>query len=186
MDRDPRPLDDYRDYLMLLARLQFDPRLRARLDPSDVVQQTLLQAHRSLDDTRGRSEGEVLAWLRKILAHNLSHAVRDHTRDRRNVAREFSIRTALDRSSARLENWLADDRPSPSQKAVRDEQLLKLGRALATLPEDQRESVILHHLEGWPVERIARHLGKTEKAVGGLLYRGLKQLRVTLREPETP
>ncbi len=180
----PRPLDDYRDYLMLLARLQFDPRLRARLDPADLVQQAMLQAHRSAGDILGRSEGEVLAWLRKILATNLTHAVRDHTRGRRDVGREASMATALDHSSARLEGWLVADQSSPSQRADRNEQLLNLSRALAELPDDQREAVVLHHLEGWKVEQIARHLDKSEKAVGGLLYRGLKQLRANLRGPE--
>jgi RNA polymerase sigma-70 factor, ECF subfamily len=185
MNQVARPLEEYRDYLMILARLQFDPRLRARLDPADLVQQAMLQAHRSAGDLIGRSEGEILAWLRKILASKISHAVRDHTRGRRNVGREATISEAIDQSSARLEGWLAADQSSPSQRADRNEQLLNLGRALAGLPEDQREAVVLHHLEGWPVERIARHLEKTEKAVGGLLYRGLKQLRTNLRGAES-
>ena len=179
-----RPLDDYRDYLMLLARLQFDPRLRARLDPADLVQQTLMQAHRSAVDVSGLLEGEVLAWLRQILAHNLAHAVRDHTRGRRDVGREATLAAAIDHSSARLEGWLAADQSSPSERADRNEQLLNLSRALAGLPEDQREAIVLHHLQGWPIGPIARHLGKTEKAVGGLLYRGLKQLRVEFRGAE--
>ena len=131
MGQDPRPLGDYRDYLMLMARLQLDARLRARLDASDVVQQTLLQAHRSLEDAKGRSEGEILAWLRKILSRNLSHAIRDHTRGRRDVARESSLETAIEQSSARLDGWLAADQSSPSRRADRNEQLLNLGRALA-------------------------------------------------------
>jgi RNA polymerase sigma-70 factor (ECF subfamily) len=182
MDAASRRLDHYRDYLMLLARLQFDPRLRSRLDPADLVQQTLLQAHRSIGDAAGFPEGEMLAWLRKILAHNLAHAVRDHTRGRRDVGREATISAAVDQSSARLEGWLAAEHSTPSQRADRNERLMNLGRALAALPDDQREAVVLHHLEGWRIDAIARHLGKTEKAVGGLLYRGLKQLRIELRE----
>ena len=78
-------LDEYRDYLLLLARSRLDPRLRGRLDPSDVVQQTLLEAHRDAAQFRGQTAAERAAWLRQMLARNLANAARDHTRDRRDV-----------------------------------------------------------------------------------------------------
>jgi hypothetical protein len=102
-------LEPYRDYLCLLARLQLDPRLRPRLDASDVVQQTLLQAHQALPGFRGQTAAELAAWLRQILSRNLAHAARDHARDRRDIGRERVVvgrrepgRTAaLPRSSQR-------------------------------------------------------------------------------------
>src|SRR5262245_2441329 len=75
-------LDRFRPYLLLLARLQLDPRLRGKLGASDVVQQVYLQALQALDQFRGQSDGEKLAWLRRILAHCLAHATRDHRRDK--------------------------------------------------------------------------------------------------------
>ena len=69
-----------RDYLRVLARVGLDPRLRAKLDESDVVQQTLLEAHRDWDQFRGSSTGERYAWLKQILARNLSNLLRDFTR----------------------------------------------------------------------------------------------------------
>jgi RNA polymerase sigma-70 factor (ECF subfamily) len=179
-----RPLQEFRDYLCLLARLHLDPRLRGKLDPSDVVQQTLLEAHRDLGRFRGRDRGELAAWLRRILAHNLANAARDLGRARRDVAREQSLEAAVNESSSRLEAWLADERSSPSQQAERDERLAQLARALAALPGAQREVVVLRHCQGWPVSAIARHLGRSPAAVAGLLHRGLKELRERLRESE--
>jgi RNA polymerase sigma-70 factor (ECF subfamily) len=94
-------LERYRAYLRLLARMLLDPRLQSKLDPSDVVQQTLLQAHQARNDFRGRSEAELAAWLRQILARNLAHAVRDLGRAKRDIGRERSLEAALDASSAR-------------------------------------------------------------------------------------
>jgi RNA polymerase sigma-70 factor (ECF subfamily) len=173
----PEDLERFRDYLHLLARLQLDPRLRARADASDVVQQTFLQAHRALPGFRGATEGELAAWLRQILARTLAHAARDHGRDRRDVDRERSLQAALEASSARLEGWLASEQSSPSQQAERNEQLLRLAGVLAGLPEAQREALVLHYWQDWTTVEIGRHLDRTPAAVAGLLKRGLKELR---------
>jgi RNA polymerase sigma-70 factor (ECF subfamily) len=173
----PEDLERYRDYLRLLARLQLDLRLRARFDASDVVQQTFLQAHHALADFRGSTEGELAAWLRQILARNLAHAARDHGRGRRDVARERSLEAAVEASSVRLEGWLAAEQSSPSQQAERNEQVLRLARALAQLPEAQREALVLHYWQDWTTVEIGRHLERTPAAVAGLLKRGLKELR---------
>lgn len=76
----PDELGQYRSYLRFLAQLQLAPEIRVRLDPSDLVQQTLLQAHQGWGEFRGRTRAELAAWLRQILARCLAHAVRDHTR----------------------------------------------------------------------------------------------------------
>jgi RNA polymerase sigma-70 factor (ECF subfamily) len=176
------PLDEYRAYLLLLARARLDPRLRGRLAPSDVVQQTLLEAHRDAAQFHGHTDVEQAAWLRQILARNLANAVRDHTRDRRDVHRERSLQAALDHSSARLEAFLAIDQSSPSQHADRDEQLRRLATALATLPDDQRDAVELRHLHGLPLAQIAVRLERSPAAVAGLLHRGLARLRTVLED----
>ncbi len=174
-----RPLEDYRDYLHLLARLQLDARLRGKLDPSDVVQQTLVKAHQNQGQFRGQSAAEQVGWLRRILANTLIDAARKFQRE---LALGHSLEQALDQSSARLEAWLAADQSSPSERVGLQEQLLLLARALARLPEDQRSAVELHHLRQAPVAEIARELGRSEAAVAGLLRRGLKKLRELLHE----
>jgi RNA polymerase sigma-70 factor (ECF subfamily) len=179
---DGRPLEDYRDYLGLLARVQLSQRLRAKLDASDIVQQAILHAHAGRAQFRGRTEAEWLSWLRTILANVLAAAARRFDSQAREVRLERSLEAELDLSSSRLECLLAADQTSPSERAVRCEELLRLTRALARLPEDHRLVVELHHLKGLPVAEVARQMGRTRPAVVGLLYRGLKQLREMLHE----
>ncbi len=178
-----RPLEAYRDYLRLLARTQLGPRLQAKLDASDVVQQTILQAHEARGQFRGTTEAEKLAWLRAILANVLAAAARRFEAGARDVARERSLQGDLDLSASRLDGLLAAEGSSPSQRAVRGEELLRLAAALNRLPEDQRRVVELHHLQGLAVAEAAERMGRTRAAVVGLLYRGLKTLRQLLHEP---
>src|SRR5947209_3643475 len=177
-----RPLEGYRDYLRLLARTQLGPRLQAKLDASDVAQQAILQAHQARGQCRGTTEAEKLAWLRAILANVLAAAARRFEARARDVGRECSLEGDLEWSSSRLEDLFAADQTSPSQRAVRGEELLRLAAALTRLPDDQRQVVELHHLEGLPVAEVAAQMGRTRAAVVGLLFRGLKKLRRLLRD----
>jgi RNA polymerase sigma-70 factor (ECF subfamily) len=177
-----RPLEGYRDYLRLLARTQLGSRLQAKLDASDVVQQTILQAHEAQGQFHGSTEAEKLAWLRAILASVLAAAARRFEARARDVARERSLEGDLELSSSRLECVLAANDTSPSQRAVRGEELLRLAAALTRLPEDQREVVELHYLKGLPVAEVAAQMGRSRAAVVGLLFRGLEKLRHLLRD----
>lgn len=170
------PLDRYRSYLLLLARLQLDTRAQQKLDPSDIVQQTLLEAHAKQHQFQGNDEG-LAAWLRRALANNLRDAVRALRRGKRDARREVSIEVSVERSSARLGDWLAAQHSSPSQKAARNEDLLRIAAALESLPDAQREAVVLHHLQGWSLSEVAGRLERSDAAVAGLLHRGLQQLR---------
>ena len=171
------PLERYRDYLRLLARLQLGPEFWAKLDDSDVVQETLLKAHRAAGDYRGHTEAELLAWLRRILGNTLTDAARRFGAR----ARDLGLERSLEESSARLEDWLAAEQSSPSEAAGRQEDLLRLAEALARLPDDQREAVELHHLKGASVAEIAEQTGRTRPSVAGLIRRGLQRLRELLQ-----
>src|SRR5262249_21908305 len=146
-------------------------------DASDVVQQTLMEAWRGLDRLRARSERELAAWLRQILARQIFQALRDFQRDKRDVLREEALADCLDHSSACLGGWLADDASGPAAGAERRERAVQVAAALAELPEAQREAIELHYWEGQTVAEVAVHLGRSSAAVAGLLQRGLKALR---------
>ncbi|MDX1962110.1 MAG: sigma-70 family RNA polymerase sigma factor [Pirellulales bacterium] len=174
-------LPQYRDYLRLLVRLQISPRLQSKLDASDIVQQAMLQAHENRGQFRGHTEQEWLAWLRVILANTLAMTLRRFSTEARDLARERNLLRDIEQSSSRVECFLAADQTSPSGKALRNEELLALATAINTLPEDQRRVIELHHLQGLPVSEVAELLDRSRPAVVGLLFRGLKKLRVALR-----
>jgi RNA polymerase sigma-70 factor (ECF subfamily) len=170
-------LEKYRPYLHLLASLQISRRLQAKLEASDIVQQTFAQAIDGWEQFRGCTDAEAAAWLRKILAHQLANAFRDMRRQKRDVRRERSIEGSLEQSASRLQSWLAADQTSPSQGAIAGEQAVALANALAELPEPQWRAVTVQHLEGWTLEQVAEHLGRSPVAVAGLIKRGLATLR---------
>ena len=177
-------LERFRSYLVLLARLKLDRKLRGKLDASDVVQQTLLEAHQALESFRGNDLPAQAAWLRQILARNLANAVRDLTRAKRDVRKERSLQADLDNSASQLEGWLAAEQSSPSQKMERHERALQLAEALAQLPDAQRDAIVLRHFQGLSLAEIAEQLDCTTAAVTGLLQRGLKNLRKSLADCE--
>jgi RNA polymerase sigma-70 factor (ECF subfamily) len=183
MNRDKgadRPIECYREYLRLLVRMNLDSRLRCRIEPSDLVQQTLLKAHEKRDQFRGNSDAERAAWLRAILANQIADALRRFGRQRGN--REQSLEEALEHSSARLDAWVAAERSSPSQKYIRQERLIEMAEWIARLPEDQRTALELRHLQGLSVPAAARQMGKSPAAVASLLYRAMKCLRQMMNE----
>jgi RNA polymerase sigma-70 factor (ECF subfamily) len=175
-------LERHRHYLWLLAQVQLDPRLKGKVDLSGVVNQTLFEAHRSIAQVVDHDSGQRLAWLRRILANNLSDELRKLRTGKRDVTREQSLHDAIDRSSIRLEAWLVAKEPPPGDRLDRQEQSLRLADALQGLPDAQREALMLQHWHGWTVAEIADHLGRTKLAVAGLLKRGLQQLRENLDE----
>lgn len=183
---DAGTLERFRAYLHLLARMHLDPRLRGKVEASDLVQQTFLQAYQAWGQFRGSTDAELCGWLRQILTRNLQHATRDFGRAKRDCAREVSLEAKLGASSARWENCLAADQSSPSTQARRNEQALRLAEAMLELPEAQREALLLHYWQGESVSAIAALLGRSTTAAAGLLKRGLQQLRRRLDEEDKP
>jgi RNA polymerase sigma-70 factor, ECF subfamily len=175
-------LNQYRGYLRALAQIELGRRLQSKVDPSDIVQQSLLEAHQDLASLKGRSEGELVAWLRTILTRNLLNTARDFGAQKRDIRRERSLAQQVEDSSVRLDKFLAASDTSPSQRAIRGEDAERLATSLAALPDDQRSAVILKHFHDWSLAQIAEHMNRSTLAVAGLLKRGLKKLRESMDE----
>jgi RNA polymerase sigma-70 factor (ECF subfamily) len=177
-----RLLQGYRSYLTLLARVQLGRQVQSKVDPSDLVQETFLEAHRDFDQFRGQSEAELRAWLRRLLVHNLANQLRHYRSQRRDFRLEQQLAIALDQSSQALEQGLLASDSTPSAGTARREAGLRLAEALERLPLEAREILLLRHFQGLTFPAIARRLGKSLDGVKNTWLRSLAQLRRTLEE----
>lgn len=174
-----RELGRYRSFLRLKA-IGLVSGFRSRLEHSDIVQQTLLDAHENLHQFRGSSGAEMAKWLSQILAHNVADAARALTRKKRDVRRERALEATSESSDWGPEQWLSAQQSTPSLRVSRNEQLQRLHEALQQLPAAQQEVIVYHHLQGRSLSETAELMGRTPPAVAGLLFRGLKTLRSLL------
>jgi RNA polymerase sigma-70 factor (ECF subfamily) len=149
-----------------------------------VVQDTFFEAHRDFNQFRGKSTAEFVAWLRRIVIHNILRVVEQHVlAEKRDVRREISLEEIgrrLEQSTVRLETLLAVDTDTPSRCAVKHEHEILLADALSELPADYRDVIVLRHIEGLPFDDVAERMDRTAGAVRMLWLRALKKLRETL------
>jgi RNA polymerase sigma-70 factor (subfamily 1) len=172
----------YREYLHALARQQIDDRFAGRVDLSGVVQKTLLEAFLIGNEWKTWEELRRKAWLHRALTRNLIDETRHATAGKRDIGRECEAgATAID-SGHGLQDWLAAGHSSPSERAMRNEHLVRLTAALGQLPPEQRQVIELHHLHGLTIAETAEAMGKSAQSVVGLLYRGLIALRELVPE----
>jgi RNA polymerase sigma-70 factor (ECF subfamily) len=171
-------LELYRNYLMLLARLHMGPKLRGKVDPTDIVQETFLKAHRDFPQFRGRTEPQLLAWLRQLLATSLAMTVRHYFgAQRRDVRLECALEAELGHSSQILDRGLVARDSSPSQRAARREQAVLLADALEQLSPDYREVIVLRHMKGLSFAEAAERMERSLDSVKKLWARALVQMR---------
>ena len=167
---------------LMARRLQLDRRFRRRFDSSDLVGETLLRAQQKIRQFRGGTEPELLAWLQQILHNVACDEIRKGKAKQRDLDLERSLNDAMNESSARLDAWLPDLQPTPTQQLVQQELLLRVAEALNRLPDDQRDAILLHHTLGAKVNDIAAQLCRTRSSVALLIYRGLKTVRKLLSD----
>jgi RNA polymerase sigma-70 factor (ECF subfamily) len=184
-----RLLQTYRNYLTILASAQLDPGLRRRLNPSDLVQEAMLSAHRDFGQFRGASEGEFVAWLRQILINCLHHTIDANVKAQaRNVRREVSldgIGHSVDQSIAQLALFLKDRGPSPSMHAQQQEDVVTLSNLLASLRREYRDVIVLRSIQGLPFEQVAERMGRRPGTVRMLWLRAMEKLRQVQEEQGT-
>ena len=174
-------LEQYRAALLLLARAQLARHQRLGLEASDLVHQTLLEAWRDRKQFRGDTDAQRFAWLRMILHRTFLDEYDRRRAGKRDLARQ-ALEADLTGSFAGLDELLAAQQTSPSERAMRNEDLTRLAEALEQLPPDQREVVTLKHLVGLTLEQISQRLGFTSAAVAGLLFRGRIRLQKLLAQ----
>jgi RNA polymerase sigma-70 factor (ECF subfamily) len=169
-----------RNYALLMARTQLDSWVKVKVDPSDLVQQTLLEAYREFGAFHGRTEAEWLAWLRRILTHNAADFARHYgCTDKRRVSREVPLDGPGD--DERKAGPTADG-PSPSDQLLLHERELLLADALAQLTPDYHEVIVLRNLQSLSFEEVAQRMGRTRPAVQMLWMRALRKLHSILEE----
>jgi RNA polymerase sigma-70 factor (ECF subfamily) len=174
-------LEHYRDYLRRMVAVRLDRRLAARVDPSDVVQETLVEAAGRLDEYLRERPIPFYAWLRQLAAERVIDAHRRHVgAQRRSVTLEQHGTELPDASADRLVQRLFANDTSPSNQLMRAERHERLKAALATLPSRDREVLVMRHLEQLTIAEIAAMLEIGEPAVKSRLLRALIRMRERL------
>ena len=170
-----------RPALRMLARQRLPYRLWRRVAPSDVVQITLKEAHEKRGQFSGTSEEQLLAWLHPMLVHRLIDEMRRCQAQRRDARLEVPLLRLIGQTSAQLRTELVAAGASPSQALMKREVIDRLCQALEGLPQDQRDVLVLHHLQGLKLSEVASVMDRSPWTIMRLLRRGLEELREALK-----
>lgn len=176
-------LERYRAILHLAAEAHIGPKLKVRCEAADLVQNTLLDAHKDFAAFSGSTEAEFSAWIKCIHRRNLADAIKQHVHVAgRTVLREEALLDPGTDSVCMSLDGIAGNESTPSQHVVKAERALQLAEILLALPEPQRRPICLRYVEGMKLDDIAAELGRSVGSVAGLIDRGLKTLRKTMSE----
>jgi RNA polymerase sigma-70 factor (ECF subfamily) len=181
----------YRNYLRMVVRTGLGPRLRERVELSDVVQEALVEVVRQFPQFTGQNEASLVGWLRRLVGQKLADLGRYHSRAKRSAGvTDLALDAPYEGSGSdqgqgagRLLDMLALSQTSPSEAASRRELIVLLADALADLPEPEAEVIWLYHADGLSFEAIGDRLGLSRKSIRGVWARGLKVLKRSLEGP---
>jgi RNA polymerase sigma-70 factor (ECF subfamily) len=175
-------LEACRGYLILIAQHELAPDLQPKGGASDLVQETLLEAFRDFGHFQGKTEDELLHWLRRLLLNNLTDFVREYrATEKRRIDRE--VAQAAGDASANLIDGLAASWHSAGSAAAAQEQAEAVQAVLARLPEDYRRAIVLRYQEGQSFDEIGQALGLTANAARKLLVRAIERVQQELGGP---
>jgi RNA polymerase sigma-70 factor, ECF subfamily len=169
-----------RSYVNLVARAQVESWMRTRTDASDLVQQTLMEAHRGFDEFRGGTEAEWFAWLKQILCHNFHDFIRREKADKRDIRKEGRLRTATAEGES-FQFEPCGDEPTPSAVLAGLEEQLELAEAIEQLPEDYQQVILLRNLQRLPFDEVAHRMNRSRPAAQMLWTRAIKKLEEVLQ-----
>lgn len=173
-----------RPWLKMLAERQLPRGLRGKVDPSDIVQQALVDAWRGQASFRGTTHPERLAWLRTILTRAIMRQDRDLLKtEKRGAGREKTLQSAIDRDSVLLEQLAIGRERDPGSLAGQAEQTLLLADTLDKLPEDYRQVLTFRHIDGLSHQEIAKRLDRSTAATRMLWIRALEALKKAYSAP---
>lgn len=174
-------LEGCRNYVRLMARSQVETWMQTKVDASDLIQQTLLEAYQGLSQFEGESEAEWYAWIKQILAHNTQDFIRQFRTAKRDARKEVRLNRQGDDDSIRALD-LSAKLQTPSQLLIQDEREFELANAIAQLNEDYQEVIQLRNLQRLPFDEVAERMGRSRGAVQMLWARALKRLQEILNE----
>jgi len=175
-------LEVFRPYLLYIANSDLDSQLKSKVAASDLVQESLLEAHQGFHGFRGRSYTELKSWLRTILHHNMANETRTFQQtQKRMLNREVSLEHG-DGSSPHIS--LVDKRPSADSQASQNEEIQHLQQSLKLLPTDLRQLIVWHNLDSETFSEIAMRLNQSEKSVQKKWTRAIRELRIQMSRPQ--
>ncbi len=172
-----RLFGECRNYLVIAARAQLGTGVQSKLDASDIVQQTLLEAYRDFPKFRGETEAEWVGWLRQILRRNLLNAVRTfRDTEKRAVNKEIRFDPGGDADRSNAVGQLAANDDSPSGAVIRKENEMLIADALTQLSPDHQQVIVLRNLQKLPFDEIATQMNRSRPATQMLWMRAMEKL----------
>lgn len=176
-----RLLAECRPYLHVVARAHVSGWMQGKIDCSDIVQQTLLEAHRGFENFRGGTQEEWLAWLRRIAVHNVADLVKRHAgSQKRDARREVRLRSAEESHVPGGVGELSAGGETPSRAAIRNEHAVLVTSVLADLEPDYQQVIVLRNLEHLSFNEVAEQMGRSRPAVQMLWGRAVMRMRELL------
>ncbi len=175
-------LASVRNLHRVLVKVRDDKDLRKKIDTSDVLQETEMQALKDFVNFRGESVGEFICWLREILHTKRAKAARLYRTKKRDMTLEQELELGMEESAQALASLAHSDDTSPVDRAIQRERELQVSDALEKLPESQREVAELHYIQEMTLREVGERIGKSENAVQKLWARALTKLREIVKE----